>query len=140
MALVRWEPVRELNSLQTEMNRLFNTFFDTPAANGNGTLSRWVPAMDLVGTGHYFVLKAGLPGLGTGHVNIEVEDGVLTVSGERKIEHETKKEGFYRLERASGRFRRSLTLPEGVDPEQIAANFEKGVLEIRIPKPEQRKP
>ena len=141
MALVRWEPARELNSLQNEMNRLFNTFFDTPtsAANGNG-LRRWVPAMDLVETEDHFVLKADLPGLDSSDVAIEVEDSVLTVSGERKIEHETKKEGFYRVERASGQFRRSLTLPDGVEPEQIAAEFTKGVLEIRIPKPEQRKP
>src|SRR3954447_13452655 len=140
MALVRWEPVRELNSLQTEMNRLFNTFFDTPAANGNGTLRRWVPAMDLVETDDYFVLKADLPGLSADDVNIEVEDNVLAVSGERKVEHEASREGFYRVERASGSFRRSLTLPEGVKLEDIAANFDKGVLEIRIPKPEQRKP
>src|SRR3954453_5975746 len=141
MRLVRWEPARELNSLQNEMNRLFNTFFDspTPAGNGGG-LRRWVPAMDLVETEEHFVLKADLPGLDANDVNIEVEDSVLTVSGERKIEHETKKEGFYRVERASGQFRRSLTLPDGVDPEQIATAFEKGVLEIRIPKPEQRKP
>jgi HSP20 family protein len=96
--------------------------------------------MDLVETDDHFVLKADLPGLDAGDVNIEVEDNVLTVSGDRKVEHETKREGFYRLERASGEFRRSLTLPEGVKLEDIAANFDKGVLEIRIPKPEQRKP
>src|SRR3954454_18498523 len=134
MALVRWEPVRELNSLQSEMNRVLNTFFDTPTGgngNGGGGLRRWVPAMDLVETEDHFVLKADLPGLDADDVNLEVEDGVLTVSGERRIEHETKKEGFYRLERASGQFRRSLTLPDGVNPDQIAAAFDKGVLEIR---------
>ena len=142
MALVRWEPARELNTLQTEMNRLFNTFFDTPTTTGgNGsTLRRWVPAMDLVETEEHFVLKADLPGLEAADVSIEVEDSVLTVSGERKIEHETKKEGFYRLERSSGQFRRSLTLPEGVDADAIAAKFDKGVLEIRIPKPAESKP
>jgi HSP20 family protein len=140
MALVRWEPVRELNSLQSEMNRLFNTFFDTPTGgNGNG-LRRWVPAMDLVETDDHFVLKADLPGLDAGDVNIEVEDNVLTVSGERKVEHEASKEGYYRLERSSGEFRRALTLPEGVDADKIEASFDKGVLEIRVPKPEQRKP
>src|SRR3712207_3478431 len=142
MALVRWEPVRELSTLQNEMNRLFSTFFDAPAgdAGGNGGLRRWVPAMDLVETDEHFVLRADLPGLDAGDVNIEVEDNVLTLSGERKAEHETKRDGFYRVERASGQFRRSLTLPEGVDLDQVAANFDKGVLEIRIPKPEQRKP
>jgi HSP20 family protein len=144
MALVRWEPVRELTTLQNEMNRLFSTFFDNPvggAGNGNGqSLRRWVPAMDLVETADHFVLKADLPGLGPDDVNIEVEDNVLTVSGERKVEHETQREGFYRVERASGAFRRSLTLPEGVALDDIAASFDKGVLEIRIPKPEERKP
>jgi len=141
MALVRWEPVRELTTLQNEMNRLFSTFFDNPAGGGNGqSLRRWVPAMDLVETDDHFVLKADLPGLGADDVNIEVEDNVLTVSGERKVEHESSREGFYRVERASGSFRRSLTLPEGVKLEDIAANFDKGVLEIRIPKPEERKP
>ena len=141
MALVRWEPVRELTTLQNEMNRLFSTFFDNPAGGGNGqSLRRWVPAMDLVETDDHFVLKADLPGLGADDVNIEVEDNVLTVSGERKVEHEASREGFYRVERASGSFRRSLTLPEGVKLEHIAANFDKGVLEIRIPKPEERKP
>jgi HSP20 family protein len=142
MALVRWEPVRELSTLQNEMNRLFSTFFDAPGeAGGNGGgLRRWVPPMDLVETDDHFVLRADLPGLGADDVNIEVEDNVLTVSGERKAEHESKREGFYRVERASGSFRRSLTLPEGVDLEQVAADFDKGVLEIRIPKPEERKP
>jgi len=140
MALVRWEPVRELNSLQSEMNRLFNTFFDTPAGGNGGGLRRWVPPMDLVETDDHFVLKADLPGLDANDVSIEVEDKVLTLSGERKVEHETSKEGFYRLERSSGEFRRSLTLPEGVDADKIEANFDKGVLEVRIPKPEERKP
>jgi HSP20 family protein len=144
MALVRWEPVRELTSLQNEMNRLFNTFFDPPTTAGNGanggSLRRWIPAMDLVETDDHFVLKADLPGLDESDVNIEVEDNVLTVSGERNAEHEDKREGYVRVERAYGAFRRSLTLPEGVHPEAVTASFDKGVLEVSIPKPEERKP
>src|SRR3954454_9237173 len=142
MALVRWEPVRELTSLQSEMNRLFNTFFDTPSAgNGNGgVVRRWVPSMELVETEDHFVRRPARPGLAEGDFAIELEDNVLTVSGERKAEHEEKNEGFYRMERSFGQFRRSLTLPEGVDAEKIAATFDKGVLEVRIPKPEERKP
>ena len=141
MALVRWEPVRELNSLQTEMNRLFNTFFDTPANGGNGgAVRRRVPSMDLAETETHFVLRADLPGLSEEDVSIELDDNVLTVAGERKSEHEEKQEGYYRVERSFGQFRRSLTLPEGVDAEGIAATFDKGVLEIRVPKPEERKP
>ena len=143
MALVRWEPIREITSLQSEMNRLFNAFFDAPTTSGGGNgggARRWLPAMDLVETEENFVLRADLPGLSEEDVAIELEDNVLTVSGERKAEHEDKREGFYRVERSFGQFRRSLTLPEGVDPEAITAKFHKGVLEVRIPKPEERKP
>jgi HSP20 family protein len=141
MAIVRWEPLREFSTLQNEMNRLFNTVFDTPAPAGNGgTMRRWLPAMDLVETEDHFVLRADLPGLAEGDVNIEVEDRVLTVSGERKAEHEVSKEGYHRVERAFGAFSRSLTLPEGINPEAVEATFERGVLEVRIPKPEERKP
>lgn len=138
MALVRWEPLRELNTIQGEVNRLFNTFFDTPVAAGD--TRRWLPAMDLVETDEHFVLRADLPGLGEDDVSIEVEDGVLTVSGERKAEHEERKEGYHRVERAYGSFARSLTLPDGVDPESVEASFDRGVLEVRIPKPAERKP
>jgi HSP20 family protein len=120
-----------------EFNRLFDTLFQP--ANGT-TTSRWVPAMDLVEAEDHFVLKADLPGLDEDAVSIEVQDNVLTVSGERKSEHEQRQKGWYRVERSFGRFSRSLTLPEGVNADAISANFDKGVLEIRIPKPEQRKP
>ena len=139
MTIVRWEPLRELSSLQSEMNRLFNTAFDAPGT-GNGGARRWTPAMDLVETDDHFVLRADLPGMQESDVTIELEDNLLTVSGERKAEHESKQEGFYRLERAFGAFSRSLTLPQGIDPEAVTAGFENGVLEVRVPKPEQRKP
>ena len=141
MALIRWEPAREISSIQNEMNRLFNTFFDTPTSNGGtGPARRWVPAMDLVEAENEFVLKADLPGLSQENVSIEVEDNVLTISGERKSEEEERKEGYFRLERASGSFSRSLTLPEGVDPDGVKASFEHGVLEVHVPKPEAKKP
>ncbi len=140
MALVRWEPVREITSIQSEMNRLLNTFFDTPTTGNGSTARRWIPAMDLVETDDHFVLKADLPGLKEDDVSIEVEENVLTVSGERKAEHEDKREGYVRVERSYGSFRRSLTLAKGVDAEAVTANFDNGVLEVRIPKPEERKP
>jgi HSP20 family protein len=133
MTIVRWEPLREFD-------RLFSTMFDAPGGDGGGTLRRWMPAMDLLETEDAFVLKADLPGMGEDDVNIELEDSTLTVSGERKAEHEQSGEGYVRVERASGAFRRSLTLPKGVDPEAVSASFDRGVLEVRIPKPEERKP
>jgi HSP20 family protein len=140
MTIVRWEPLREFSTLQNEVNRLFNTVFDAPTPGNGATLRRWMPAMDLVETGDHFVLRADLPGLTEDDVKIELEDRTLTVSGERKAEHESKDEGYYRVERAFGSFSRSLTLPEGVDPEAVAASFDHGVLEVRIPKPAERKP
>jgi HSP20 family protein len=133
MTIVRWEPLRELAALQGEVDRLFNN--DT-----SGPLRRWMPAMDVVETDDQFVLRADLPGMSEEDVNIELEDRVLTVSGERKAEHEATKGGYHRVERAFGAFVRSLTLPDGVDPEAVEASFDRGVLEVRIPKPEQRKP
>jgi HSP20 family protein len=140
MTLIRWEPTRELNSLQSDMNRLFNAFFDAPAAGNGASIRRWVPAMDLVETEDHFVLRADLPGLSEDDVSIELEDNVLTLSGERRAEHDDREEGYYRVERAAGTFARSLTLPEGIDPDAVEATFDRGVLEVRIPKPEQRKP
>jgi HSP20 family protein len=141
MALIRWEPVAELNTIQNEMNRLFNNLFDAPTGgSGSGTQARrWIPAMDLVETTDHYVLRADLPGLGDEDVNVQLEDSVLTISGERKTEQHTEPEGYYRLERAFGGFSRSLTLPDGIDPDSIQAHFDRGVLEITIPKPEQKK-
>ena len=119
-----------------EVDRLFDAFFGQTERTGR----RWVPAMDLVGAGDHFVLKADLPGLKDEDVKIEVQDGTLTISGERKAEHEASESGWYRIERSFGSFSRSLTLPEHVDASAISASFHDGVLDVRIPKPEERKP
>ncbi|HEY7455163.1 MAG TPA: Hsp20/alpha crystallin family protein [Thermoleophilaceae bacterium] len=118
-----------------EIDRVFDAFFgQTDQAR------RWVPPMDLVEAEDHFVLKADLPGLAEEDVNIEVQDGTLTISGQRKAEHEEREKGWYRIERSFGSFNRSLTLPDGVDADRIEASFSHGVLELRIPKPEERKP
>src|SRR5262249_35225919 len=141
MALIRWEPVGERQPTQQDWNRLFGAFFYPQAAAGpNGARRRWTPAMDLVEEDDHFVLRADLPGVGEDDVKVELEDNVLTVSGARHTQHEDRKDGYYRVERASGRFSRSLTLPEGVDAAAIQARLEHGVLEVRVPKPEERKP
>jgi HSP20 family protein len=118
-----------------DVDRLFDAFF-----GGERESRRWVPPMDLVEAEDHFVLKADLPGMEEGDVSIEVQDGTLTISGERKAEHESSERGWYRIERAFGSFNRSLTMPDGVDPGRISASFDRGVLEVRIPKPEERKP
>jgi HSP20 family protein len=118
-----------------EVDRMFDAFF-----GGEGEARRWVPAMDVWEEGEHFVLKADLPGVAESDVSIEVQDGTLTVSGERRSEERKEGAGWYRYERSSGSFSRSLTLPEGVNPEGIDAEFAAGVLTVRIPKPEERKP
>jgi HSP20 family protein len=138
MALIRWDPMRELDSLQGDMNRLFDRFFEGRAPNG--VSRRWIPAMDLVETEDHLVLRGDLPGMTEDDVDIEIKDGVLTVSGERKADQEEKGEGYHRVERSFGRFSRSLSLPQGIDAERVEANFDSGVLEVRIPKPAEAKP
>ena len=128
MSIIRWEPLRELSSLQNEMNRLFNTVVDTPGGNAGAPMRRWVPAMDLVESEDQFVLRADLPGMKQEDVSIEFEDNVLTISGERRFEHQEEQEGYQRVERAFGAFSRTLTVPKGIDPEAISAGFENGVL------------
>jgi HSP20 family protein len=118
-----------------DVDRLFDAFF-----GGERESRRWVPQMDLVEAEDHFVLKADLPGLDESDVSIEVQDGTLTISGERKAEHESSERGWYRIERSFGSFSRSLTLPERVDTDAISASFDRGVLEVRIPKPEEHKP
>jgi HSP20 family protein len=120
------------------MNRLFDRFFEGRVANG--IARRWIPAMDLVETDDQLILRGDLPGVTEDDIDIEIKDNVLTVSGERKSDHEEKGEGFHRVERSFGSFSRSLTLPQGIDADQVEANFDKGVLEVRVPKPAEAKP
>ena len=127
--LMRPEP------LTADFDRLFSSLFDR-----NTAVQRWVPPMDLVEHDDHFLLRADLPGLTEADVNIELNDGSLTISGERKAEHKQQERGFYRLERQFGSFSRTLTLPDGIDGGAIKASFTNGVLEVWIPKPEERKP
>src|SRR3954470_3170222 len=118
-----------------DFDRLFNQLFDR-----NESARRWVPPMDLVEHDDHFTLRADLPGMSEADVSIEVRDNTLTLSGEREAEHEDRQRGWYRLERQFGKFSRALSLPEGINPDTIEAAFTHGVLEVRIPKPEERKP
>jgi HSP20 family protein len=140
MALVRWDPAVEVDSLQSEVNRLFDSFFGGSGGASGPARRRWVPAMDLAETEQEFVLTADLPGLSEDDVSIEIKDGALTISGERRESREEKEKGYHRVERSFGQFSRTMTLPEGVKAEDVAAGFDRGVLEVRIPKPAERKP
>lgn len=137
MAVVRWEPSREMEAFQSDMNRLFDSFFRPEQGRG---VRHWAPATDLIQDGDDLVLKLDLPGMTEDAVAVEVEGSVLTVSGERSEERESEEGGHLRRERSFGKFTRSFTLPEGTDPDAIQGSFENGVLEIRIPKPVEEKP
>jgi HSP20 family protein len=134
--LVRWEPFRELASFQNEMSRWMNGLFDGP---GRVTQS-WVPALDVWETPSEVVYAFDLPGIPEESISIEVKEDTLTVSAEREKTDETSEDGFYRFERRYGSFARAVGLPQGVDQDQIAARYENGVLEIRVPKPEEQQP
>jgi HSP20 family protein len=141
MALVRWEPFRELAALQNEMGRWMNQFMGTGGVQpGNGGQSTWLPAVDVWETENELVLAFDLPGIPEEQVTVEFEDNVLTVSGQRERKTEHSGDRFYRFERRFGTFSRSVTLPAGVNEEQIKADYRDGVLEIRVPKPEEQKP
>jgi HSP20 family protein len=121
-----------------EVDRFFDAFFGSGGESVAGR--RWVPPMDLVEADDHFVLRADLPGLDEADVSIEIQDNTLKISGERRAEHEQSEKGWYRIERSFGGFSRSLTLPEGIDADKVSAEFDRGVLEVRVPKPEERKP
>lgn len=126
---MRWD-----TTLHSELNRFFNSAFEQAASR------RWTPAMDLVEEADHYVLRADLPGMKLDDVSIEVNGDVLTLSGERARDPREGQGGFFHLERPTGSFSRTLTLPKGVDVDAIAATFADGVLEVRVPKPEQVKP
>ena len=134
--LVRWEPFRELAQLQGEMGRLVNGFL-----NGQSTTPQsWVPAIDVWETDSELVYAFDLPGMSEEEISIEVHDDTLTVSGERRKATEERGDRFYRFERRYGSFARAVGLPAGVDDAKIAASYVNGVLEVKVPKPEEAKP
>ena len=134
--LVRWEPFRELGTLQSELSRLMNGMLE-----GNGRQSQnWVPALDVWETPTEVVYAFDLPGIREEQITLEVKDETLTVSADREKTEETSENGFYRFERRYGTFARAVGLPQGVDQDNISARYENGVLEVRVPKPEEQKP
>jgi len=136
MQLVRTRPAA--TAPFSDVERLFDSFFS--GSRTAAVAPPWAPAVDIAETEDAIVLTADLPGLGEEDISIEVDDGVLTVSGERRDERKDDEAGYRRLERSFGRFSRAMRLPRGTDPEAITAAFDRGVLEVRIAKPEAPKP
>ena len=134
--LVRWEPFRELAALQNEMSRFMNGLVE-----GNGrTTQSWVPAVDVWETDDEVVYAFDLPGIPEDKINVEFEDGALTVSADRERKVEQKDDRFYRFERRYGTFSRTIGVPQGVTEDSINADYHDGVLEVHVKKPEQPKP
>jgi HSP20 family protein len=144
MAIVRWEPFRDLVSLQERMNRLFAESYRGAERSGTeddwALGGSWAPAVDILEHEGNIILKAELPGVEAKDVDIRVENNVLSLRGERKFDAEVKKEAYHRVERAYGAFSRSFTLPTSVDTEHIKAEFKDGVLRVTLPKREEAKP
>ena len=134
--LVRWEPFRELASVQGEMSRLMNGLFEGPGR----VTQNWVPALDVWETEDELVYAFDLPGIPEDKISIEVSDDTLTVSAERERVAEESTDRVFRFERRYGSFSRAVGLPAGVDESKIAASYKDGVLELRVPKPQEQKP
>jgi HSP20 family protein len=134
--LIRWEPLRELAAMQNDMSRFMNGLFE-----GNGrTTQSWVPALDVWETEDELVYAFDLPGIPEDAIDVELQDGALTVSAERGRTDEVESDRFYRFERRFGTFTRTIGLPQDVTDAHISADYRNGVLEIHVRKPEERKP
>ena len=136
--VTRWNPYRELNSLQSRMNRLFDAQFG--GRDESLTTGAFVPPVDVYEDEHSIQLKLEVPGIAEKDLDIRVENNTLTVSGERKFESDEKEENFHRVERRYGSFTRSFSLPTTVNTEDIKADYEQGVLKVRLAKRQEAKP
>lgn len=142
MALMKWEPFKDLLSLQDRVNRFFDEFFPRRGGLEEEGLVRgsWSPAVDIYETDSDVVLKAELPGMKQDDIRLEIRENVLTLKGERKQESELQTDNYHRLERSYGAFQRTFTLPGAIQQDKVTAKFKDGVLEVVIPKAEAAKP
>ncbi len=134
MNIVKWNPFRELEEIQTRLNRFFPEFVTRRPENETPFFTDWTPAVDITETDKEYLIKVELPELKREDVKVEVLDGVLTVEGERKREKEEKGKRFHKVERAYGTFIRQFALPSEVDAEKVEAQFKEGVLNVHLPK------
>jgi HSP20 family protein len=142
MAIVRWDPFRDVMTLQDRMNRLFDQALSKTRADDEEGLatSTWLPAVDIFETADNIVMKAELPGVSRENIDIQVRDNTLTLKGERTFEREVKDENYLRIERSYGAFQRAFSLPTVIQQDKIKAVFKDGVLEVTMPKAEVAKP
>lgn len=140
-ALTRWDPFKEMDELNKRLNSLFSL---SPSRQTNGkeamTVAEWLPLVDITEDDKHYLIKAELPEVPKEAVKVTVEDGVLTLSGERKFEKEEKDKKYHRIERAYGSFTRSFTVPDDADDSKVSAEFKEGVLTVRLTKNEKARP
>jgi HSP20 family protein len=142
MAIVRWlDPFRDLSAIQERMNQIFEDALARSRGREEGLRTgMWTPAVDIYENNDFVVVKAELPGVEKNLISVEVKDGILSLRGERKFEKEVKEESYHRIERSYGSFQRSFSLPVSVDQNKVTAQFNDGVLEVKLPKKEKAKP
>jgi len=140
MALIRWDPLRELSIMQDRMNRMFEDAGRGWRGDEPSSTTTWSPAVDIYETDTDITVNAELPGVDRKDIGLNLEKNVLTLKGERRFEKETKQENYHRVERAYGGFSRSFSIPAVVDEERIRAEYKDGILKISLPKKEQVKP
>ncbi|MGC2183183.1 MAG: Hsp20/alpha crystallin family protein [Terriglobales bacterium] len=141
--LTRWEPLREFSTMQDRMNRMNRLFRESYSPEGPEealTTTSFAPPVDIYEDEHNITLKLEVPGIDEKDIDVRVEGNTLTIHGERKIEKEEKEENFRRVERRYGSFTRSFTLPSSVDPAQVSADYNRGVLKIKLAKKAEAKP
>ena len=140
MSLIRWNPTRELNRMHDDLNRLFGGLFTGDPLETSFARGAWEPVVDISETPESYVVTAELPGLTKDDVNINYEDGILTIRGEKKQEKEEKRKNYHRVERSFGVFERSFRVPSRVLVDKIEAKFKDGVLNLMLPKAEEVRP
>lgn len=141
-SLTRWDPFREMEDLQKRLTSIFG-LAPARAANGkeeNMTVAQWLPLVDITEDDNQYLIKAELPEVRKEDVKVTVENGVLTISGERKFEKEEKEKRYHRIERAYGSFTRSFSVPDDADDAKVSADFKDGVLTVRLTKSEKARP
>jgi len=141
MAIVRWDPFRDLAEVQERVNRVLGDFYGGRGQDDVMRRGTWIPPVDIYeGGNHEMVIKAELPDIRRDDIDIRVEDNTLTITGEKKVDETVKQDQFHRIERVYGSFTRSFSLPATIDTEKVKADYKNGVLTITLPMREEAKP
>jgi len=142
MALVRWRPFEDLMNITDELHRFFEDFFGErlPVRRSSEESPAWIPRVDIAETDDEIIVRADIPGMEKDEIKVTLSDNILTISGEKKIERDEKRENYHRVERVFGSFSRSFYIPTNVEADKIKASYKNGVLEVVLPKKESAKP